>query len=171
MASLGKITPDRVTMNGIERCCRRCSEWLLLVEFERAPKVKHGRLYVCKLCRVSRPGRNAPLSRAQKDRYNERRRIKYWRHRDQPMPRGDWLRIGDVVRLLGEKEHVVRWWQNQFGLAPETVHVTEGGQCLYPPRAVMVLREIHRLLRVELYTVEGAKRQLRLAAERERKAG
>lgn len=80
------------------------------------------------------------------------------------------MRIGDVARMLGESEHVVRYWTNEFALylrAPRSV----GGQRFYSVEQVGVLRAIQHDLRVELYTIAGAKRQLRLAAERERRTG
>jgi len=73
------------------------------------------------------------------------------------------LRVGDVARMLNEPTHVLRYWEDEFAKwLPIERH---RGQRLYSPRMLENLREIQRLLRVELYTIEGAKRQLRLAAE------
>ncbi len=41
---------DRVRNGALERYSRCCNEWLPITEFRRAPLVKHGRLYRCKLC-------------------------------------------------------------------------------------------------------------------------
>lgn len=76
-----------------------------------------------------------------------------------------WIRIGDLARELNEPHHTLRWWEHEF--APRgQVRRMAGGSRLYPPETAALFREVWRLLRVELYTTEGAKRQLRLARER-----
>lgn len=78
------------------------------------------------------------------------------------------LRIGDVARLLNVDPHVIRHWESVFY---HWLHITRGRrsrQRWYTPSHVATLIEIRRLLHVELFTTEGARRQLRLAAERER---
>lgn len=75
-------------------------------------------------------------------------------------------RIGDVSRMLNEPAHILRHWQEEFSRWLQ-LDWTAKGQRLYSEQLVTNLREIQRLLRVEMYTTEGAKRQLRLAAERD----
>lgn len=76
-----------------------------------------------------------------------------------------WHRIGDVARLLGETVPTLRWWERE--LAPYApVQYMLRGHRWYKPEQLEQWCEIQRLLRVELYTTEGAKRQLRLALER-----
>ena len=89
------------------------------------------------------------------------------------MIQSGWLYIGDVARMLGEPEHVLRFWQSEFGyaLGLGSVPRSRGKRRCYPPDTVATLREVQRLLRVELYTIAGAKRQLRLAADRVKAAG
>lgn len=72
-------------------------------------------------------------------------------------------RIGDVARMLNEDTAVVRYWEQEFGAWLRPLR-SKSGQRIYTVRCLETLREVHRLLRVELYTIEGAKRQLRLAA-------
>lgn len=43
---------DRVRDGVLERFALCCRQWLHISEFRPAPKVKHGRLYRCKLCYV-----------------------------------------------------------------------------------------------------------------------
>jgi len=74
-------------------------------------------------------------------------------------------RIGDVARLLNEPTHVLRFWEEEFKPWVQTLSSPKG-QRIYTEQVVRNLTEIQRLLRQELYTHEGAKRQLRLAAER-----
>ena len=83
---------------------------------------------------------------------------------------GDTLRIGDVARLIKETTVTVRWWQEEFCVFLR-VDRSGSAQRVYSSRALETLREIQRLLRVELYTIAGAKRQLRLAAERQKGTG
>jgi DNA-binding transcriptional MerR regulator len=88
--------------------------------------------------------------------------------RDERTPR--LFRIGDVAHMLRETTVTLRHWEKEFAVWLQLDH-SSTGQRLYSPRMLETLREIQRLLRIELFTIEGAKRQLRLAAERERRAG
>ena len=81
-----------------------------------------------------------------------------------------WIRIGDLARELDEPAHVLRWWEHEFAQRGQVRRMVGGWRC-YPPETANLFREVHRLLRVEMFTTEGAKRQLRLAREREQAAG
>jgi DNA-binding transcriptional MerR regulator len=80
-----------------------------------------------------------------------------------------WWRIGDAARFVGVDEHVIRYWCDEFS-AEIRPHRSAKGQRWYGPEQIAKLRLIRELLHVELYTIAGAKRQLRLAREREQKA-
>jgi DNA-binding transcriptional MerR regulator len=67
-------------------------------------------------------------------------------------------RVGDVARILGVAEHVVRYWSDEFSIKPER---RPGGQRVYSPANIDRLREVHRLLKVEKMTMKGAKRLLK----------
>ena len=67
-------------------------------------------------------------------------------------------RIGEVARMLGVKPHVVRYWEQEFGVRPLR---SKSCQRVYNWSQLQKLLEIRRLLKVELYTIAGAKRQLR----------
>ena len=85
-------------------------------------------------------------------------------------------RIGEVAIWCGVTTATVRWWCKEF--AP-WVRPTNSphGQRVFTRDKVLMLGVIRELLYTELYTVEGAKRQLRQAKERlaaadeERRAG
>lgn len=68
-------------------------------------------------------------------------------------------RIGEVSKLVGVEQHVLRFWESQF-----THYITlprsKKGFRLYSQRAVAMFWLIRHLLRVELYTIAGAERQL-----------
>ncbi len=73
--------------------------------------------------------------------------------------------IGEVSKLLGVKPYVLHFWEQQFPqLRPAR---GPNNRRRYRPKEIGLIEEIKRLLWVELYTIEGAKRQLR---ERDRGA-
>lgn len=79
--------------------------------------------------------------------------------------RAQQFRVGDVVRLLDETPATLRFWEHEFGNWLRPLR-SKSGQRVYTAHCLDNLRTVQRLLRVELYTIEGAKRQLRLAAAR-----
>jgi len=69
-----------------------------------------------------------------------------------------YLRIGEVSRLLGVRPHVIRYWEQEFGLRPKR---GLGMQRRYTQEEVERLLTIKRLLYEEGYTIAGAKKKLR----------
>ena len=70
-----------------------------------------------------------------------------------------YFKIGEVAKLIGVKPYVVRYWETEFSvLRPGK---TGARHRLYRRKDVELLVEIRRLLYVERYTIEGAKRRLR----------
>lgn len=72
-------------------------------------------------------------------------------------PEGRQYRIGAVAKLLGEPTHVIRFWQKQFGVRDER---SKKRQRVFSEATVCKLLLIQALLRVELYTISGAKLRL-----------
>ncbi len=68
-------------------------------------------------------------------------------------------RIGELAKSLEVQPHVIRYWETEFGVASDR---SKSGQRVYTPQQASRLRMIRWLLHVELYTIAGAKRQLRL---------
>ena len=67
-------------------------------------------------------------------------------------------KIGDVARLLDVNASVLRYWESEF---PQLTPVrTEGGQRLYTPAHLALLREIKRLLYDDKRTIQGARQVL-----------
>ncbi len=67
--------------------------------------------------------------------------------------------IGEVAKALGIRQHVLRYWEEQFpSLRPLT---RAGGRRYYRPEDVALVAEIDRLLHREGYTIKGAKQALR----------
>jgi DNA-binding transcriptional MerR regulator len=75
------------------------------------------------------------------------------------LPQKIYFRIGEVARLLGVAPHVIRFWETEFkSLRPQK---SRTGQRVYTRRDVERLATIHRLLKEERYTIEGARKYLR----------
>ena len=64
--------------------------------------------------------------------------------------------IGEVGELVELEPHVLRYWQTEFEeLAPRK---NRAGRRIYTDEDVRVVRRIKHLLRVEKYTIDGARR-------------
>lgn len=70
-----------------------------------------------------------------------------------------YFRIGEVSRLLGVKPHVIRYWEQEFGLRPKR---GLGMQRRYTREEIERLSTIKKLLYEEGYTIAGAKKKLHL---------
>lgn len=69
-------------------------------------------------------------------------------------------RIGKVAELLGVKPHVIRFWEQEFGIRSER---SRRGQRVYSRSAVGRLIAIHDLLRNWGFTIAGARKRLKAA--------
>lgn len=66
--------------------------------------------------------------------------------------------IGAVSDQLGLEPHVLRYWESEFDeLSPAK---DSAGRRVYREEDIQVLRQIHHLLKVEKYTLEGARQVL-----------
>ncbi len=66
--------------------------------------------------------------------------------------------IGEVANALGIKQHVLRYWEEQFPtLRPLT---RAGGRRYYRPEDIALIMRINQLLHHEGYTIKGAKQAL-----------
>ena len=77
-----------------------------------------------------------------------------------------YFKIGEVGRIVGVKPYVLRFWETEFdllkpGKAPSRHR-------MYKRRDVELLLEIKRLLYVEGFTIEGARKKLRENKKEER---
>ena len=71
--------------------------------------------------------------------------------------------IGEVSRRLGIDQHVLRFWETEFKeLAPRK---RKGGKRLYKPADLKLVERVKQLLYEERYTIEGARKQLKLDAK------
>lgn len=70
--------------------------------------------------------------------------------------------VSTVARELGETPVTIRYWSDEFAIRPAR---TSTNQRHYDASTIAKLRHVRWLLRVEGYTIAGAKRQLRLFRE------
>lgn len=66
--------------------------------------------------------------------------------------------IGEVARALGIRQHVLRYWEEQFPMLNPVKR--SGGRRYYRPEDVALLATIDRLVHHEGYTLRGARQVL-----------
>lgn len=66
--------------------------------------------------------------------------------------------IGEVAKALGLKQHVLRYWEEQFPMLRPLTRA--GGRRYYRPEDVALVATINRLLHGEGYTIKGARQAL-----------
>jgi DNA-binding transcriptional MerR regulator len=66
--------------------------------------------------------------------------------------------IGEVAKALGIRQHVLRYWEEQFPMLKPLKR--SGGRRYYRSEDVRMVEEIDRLVHREGYTLKGAKKAL-----------
>lgn len=66
--------------------------------------------------------------------------------------------IGEVAAALGLKQHVLRYWEEQFPMLRPLTRA--GGRRYYRPEDIALIVRINRLLHSEGYTIRGARQAL-----------
>jgi DNA-binding transcriptional MerR regulator len=66
--------------------------------------------------------------------------------------------IGEVTRALGIRQHVLRYWEEQFPTLQPIKR--SGGRRYYRPEDVALVAEIDRLVHREGYTLRGARKAI-----------
>jgi len=66
--------------------------------------------------------------------------------------------IGEVAKALGIRQHVLRYWEDQFPMLSPLKR--GGGRRYYRPEDVRMVETIDRLVHREGYTLKGAKMAL-----------
>ena len=78
---------------------------------------------------------------------------------NQKIPDKLFFKIGEVAKLTGVEQHVLRYWEDEFdALQPKK---NKSGQRLYEKKNVELIFKIQKLLYLERYTIAGAKQQMR----------
>src|SRR5215831_5992057 len=74
------------------------------------------------------------------------------------IPEKLFFKIGEVAEIVGEEQHVLRYWESEFPmLAPQK---NRAGQRTYRRKDVEMAVRIKELLYDEQYTIAGAKKKL-----------
>ncbi len=74
------------------------------------------------------------------------------------LPSKLYFRIGEVARLTGLKQHVLRYWETEFpAVAPKKMG---SNHRMYRRKDVESILEIKHLLYEKRYTIEGARKHL-----------
>ncbi|WP_298191690.1 MerR family transcriptional regulator [Novosphingobium sp.] len=63
--------------------------------------------------------------------------------------------IGEVAKALGLKQHVLRYWEEQFPMLKPLTRA--GGRRYYRPEDIALVARIDQLLHREGYTIRGAR--------------
>ena len=71
---------------------------------------------------------------------------------------GAFRTIGEVAVAFGIKQHVLRYWEEQFPMLRPLKRA--GGRRYYRPEDVRLIGEINRLLYAEGFTIRGARQAL-----------
>ncbi|MFO0681833.1 MAG: MerR family transcriptional regulator [Sandaracinus sp.] len=79
------------------------------------------------------------------------------------------FRIGEVAELVGVRPHVLRYWEEEFGILKPMK--TRGAHRQFRRRDVELAIVIKRLLQDEGFTIAGARRKLRELGHVEVEAG
>jgi DNA-binding transcriptional MerR regulator len=66
--------------------------------------------------------------------------------------------IGEVSKALGLRQHVLRYWEQQFPMLQPLKR--SGGRRYYRPEDVALVQTIDRLVNKEGYTLKGARQAL-----------
>jgi DNA-binding transcriptional MerR regulator len=69
--------------------------------------------------------------------------------------------IGEVAKTLGIRQHVLRYWEEQFPMVSPVKR--SGGRRYYRPEDVRLIAMIDRLVHREGYTLRGARQAIRSA--------
>jgi DNA-binding transcriptional MerR regulator len=70
-----------------------------------------------------------------------------------------YFRIGEAARIVGEKPHVLRYWESEFRCIRPTKSAS--GHRVYSRRDVDTLLKVKTLLKEQRFTIEGARKRLR----------
>lgn len=82
-----------------------------------------------------------------------------------PVPDKLYFKIGEVSKIAGVPTHVLRFWETEFPrIKPRR---TDSGQRLYTRKEVELILEIKTLLYQRRFTIDGARRHLRMRSEDE----
>lgn len=77
---------------------------------------------------------------------------------------GAFRTIGEVTKALGIRQHVLRYWEEQFPMLRPVKR--SGGRRYYRPEDVHLIETIDRLVHREGYTLRGARQAIEAGGRR-----
>lgn len=77
--------------------------------------------------------------------------------------------IGEVAKMLGIRQHVLRYWEDQFPMLRPVKR--SGGRRYYRPEDVSLVQRINQLVHGEGYTLRGARQAIEADGKAVRRAG
>ena len=75
-----------------------------------------------------------------------------------PIPDKLFFKIGEVAKLAGVEQHVLRYWEQEFPMLSPAKR--RGNRRYYQRHDVLLIRQIKELLYENGYTILGAKQKL-----------
>ncbi|UCD71503.1 MAG: MerR family transcriptional regulator [Syntrophobacterales bacterium] len=82
----------------------------------------------------------------------------------QSIPDKLYYKIGEVSKITGVKPHVLRYWESEFKeIKP---YKSQSLQRLYRKRDIELILRIKKLLYEDLFTISGAKRNIKDSPEK-----
>ena len=83
------------------------------------------------------------------------------------LPDKIYFKIGEVSEIVGVEPYVLRYWETEFELLKPSK--APSNHRLYKKRDIELLLDIKRLLYVEGFTIEGARKKLKETKKEEKK--
>lgn len=71
--------------------------------------------------------------------------------------------VGEIGKMFGVKASLIRFWEVEFGRNLHTKR-SKKGERQFMKEDIETIRTIHHLLKVELYTIKGARKRLKEGA-------
>src|SRR3989344_5045779 len=68
--------------------------------------------------------------------------------------------IGEVAKMYNVKNSLIRFWEKEFGVIHQ--HKNNKGNRLFTKKDLEIFAKIYQLVKVQGYTLEGAKKVLKL---------
>jgi DNA-binding transcriptional MerR regulator len=82
------------------------------------------------------------------------------------LPEKIYFKIGEVSEIVGVEPYVLRYWETEFEVLKPSKAPSK--HRLYKKRDVELLLDIKRLLYIEGFTIEGARRKLKESKKEEK---
>jgi DNA-binding transcriptional MerR regulator len=156
-------TVKRLRLAG-ERLARQCNFGFFVQQWHRDGTVTELTLHSIGGSRLTRPGYSPRMASVGLVRMTEDLLLEA----APQIPDKMYFRIGEASKLVGVPAYVLRFWEGEFPVV--SPRKSGRGHRLYRRKDVQLFLEIKHLLYVRRFTIEGAKKSLRISSrQKERK--